>query len=90
MDINFIIRQFESLDEKDVTLSDAVPCGDAWSWLSEEEADFVYYSILPYGNLILVNDGAGVWECFGKTPKARVIAFLRYVESHNRKDGLVA
>ena len=56
------------------------PTGDVWEWLDDDEQDALYELILPYGMMIHVNDGVGMWRNVAPTPKQRVLAFLNFIK----------
>lgn len=83
--VEYFIEYFKQVEEEQMVLTaqtnvtSSVPMGDAWEWLTDDEQDSLYEIIMPYGMLIHVNDGVGMWRNVGDTPKKRVLAFLEFI-----------
>jgi hypothetical protein len=81
-DIDYFIDHFQIISEDQLLCSDEVDVtpSDAWEWLTEDEADYLYALIRPFGILLHVNDGVGEWQHYGNSPKERVIRFLNFIK----------
>ena len=90
LDINYFIEALSQVDDKEWTLTtDPEPC-DAWEWLSHDEGKVLLNIIQPFGLLIEVNDGEGMWNKLAPTPKRRVMKFLNEIKKIKDKKNDIA